>query len=178
MSPNTPGLHHVTAISGDPRATTEFYVGTLGLRFVKRTVNHDATDTHHIYFADHEGAPGTTITFFPQGPDGRTGTVGAGQVEATTYAIPTNSVEFWIERLAAHDVEVARDDRAGESVLGFDDPDGIRIELIATDDETVDTTPWPDSPVPPEHQLQGFHSVTLAADRLDATERVLVDVMG
>lgn len=41
MPPTTPGLHHVTAIAGSPERNADFYVGTLGLRFVKRTVNHD-----------------------------------------------------------------------------------------------------------------------------------------
>jgi catechol 2,3-dioxygenase-like lactoylglutathione lyase family enzyme len=34
-----PGLHHVTAIASDPQRNLDFYVGLLGLRFVKRTVN-------------------------------------------------------------------------------------------------------------------------------------------
>lgn len=35
------GIHHVTAISGDPAATVRFYGDTLGLRLVKQTVNFD-----------------------------------------------------------------------------------------------------------------------------------------
>jgi len=42
----TPGLHHVTAIGGDPERNAAFYVDTLGLWLVKRTVNHDDTDTY------------------------------------------------------------------------------------------------------------------------------------
>nr|WP_276277724.1 VOC family protein [Halomicroarcula sp. SYNS111] len=36
MTPTTPGLHHVTAIAGDPQRNADFYVGVLGLRFVKK----------------------------------------------------------------------------------------------------------------------------------------------
>ncbi len=32
------GLHHVTAIAGDPRRNLRFYTQVLGLRFVKKTV--------------------------------------------------------------------------------------------------------------------------------------------
>jgi len=32
------GLHHVTAIASDPQRNLDFYVGLLGLRFVKRAV--------------------------------------------------------------------------------------------------------------------------------------------
>src|ERR1700761_9327901 len=35
------GLHHVTAITGDAPVNVDFYVGTLGLRLVKKTVNQD-----------------------------------------------------------------------------------------------------------------------------------------
>jgi len=35
MTLTTPGLHHVTAIAGDPERNAEFYVDTLGLRFVR-----------------------------------------------------------------------------------------------------------------------------------------------
>lgn len=35
------GIHHVTAITGDPQRNIEFYANNLGLRFVKLTVNQD-----------------------------------------------------------------------------------------------------------------------------------------
>jgi glyoxalase family protein len=36
-----PGIHHVTAIAGDPIRNLDFYGNVLGLRFVKKTVNFD-----------------------------------------------------------------------------------------------------------------------------------------
>ena len=63
--PRVHGLHHVTAIAGDPRENLDFYTGVLGLRLVKRTVNQDAIDTYHFFYADAEGSPGTDLTFFP-----------------------------------------------------------------------------------------------------------------
>jgi catechol 2,3-dioxygenase-like lactoylglutathione lyase family enzyme len=38
MNPSITGLHHVTAIASDPQRTLDFYVGLLGLRFVKHAV--------------------------------------------------------------------------------------------------------------------------------------------
>ena len=35
------GLHHVTAITGEPQRNLDFYTDVLGLRFVKKTVNFD-----------------------------------------------------------------------------------------------------------------------------------------
>lgn len=41
MTPTIPGLHHVTAITGDAQRNVDFYCGTLGLRLVKLTVNFE-----------------------------------------------------------------------------------------------------------------------------------------
>jgi len=38
---NVPGIHHVTAITGDVQKCTDFYVGVLGLRFIKKSINQD-----------------------------------------------------------------------------------------------------------------------------------------
>ena len=65
MDSKIPGLHHVTAIASDPQRNLDFYVGLLGLRFVKRTVNFDDPGTYHFYFGDRRGTPGTILTFFP-----------------------------------------------------------------------------------------------------------------
>src|SRR2546422_6270505 len=59
------GIHHVTAIASDPQRNLDFYVGLLGLRLVKRTVNFDDPETYHLYFGDEVGNPGSIMTFFP-----------------------------------------------------------------------------------------------------------------
>lgn len=59
------GIHHVTAIAGRPQRNHDFYTRTLGLRFVKRTVNFDDPATYRFYFGDETGSPGTILTFFP-----------------------------------------------------------------------------------------------------------------
>src|ERR1700733_9133848 len=80
-------VHHVTAIASDPQRTLDFYVGMLGLRLVKRTINFDDPTTYHFYFGDAIGTPGTILSFFPW-PGARRGARGAGEVEATAFAIP------------------------------------------------------------------------------------------
>ncbi|WP_226481586.1 ring-cleaving dioxygenase [Natrinema amylolyticum] len=178
MSPNTPGLHHVTAIAGDPQENADFYVGTLGLRFVKRTVNHDDTGTYHFYFGDGEGSPGTNITFFPWTEQGRQGRFGAGQTQTTAYGIPADSVDYWRDRLESKGVEFEAEERFDETVLRFADPDGIELELVTAPDAEFDATPWEDGPVPTDHQLRGFYGVTLAVDDYGPTEAILTDVLG
>src|SRR5439155_10552291 len=99
------GLHHVTAIAGDPQTNVEFYTTVLGLRLVKQTVNFDAPDTYHLYYGDEVGHPGTILTFFPwrAAPKGRKGT---GQVTMTAFSIPEESVAYWRNRLSQHGVAV------------------------------------------------------------------------
>ena len=76
MNMQVHGIHHVTAIAGDPQANVDFYAGVLGLRLVKVTVNYDDPHTYHLYYGDEEGHPGTILTFFPWpgAPRGRAGT--------------------------------------------------------------------------------------------------------
>lgn len=58
------GVHHVTAITSDPQRNVDFYANTLGLRFVKLTVNHDDPTSYHLYYGDEIGHPGTFLLFF------------------------------------------------------------------------------------------------------------------
>ena len=168
----TDGIHHVTAISGDPTRNATFYIETLGLRLVKQTVNHDDTHTYHLYFGDGEGTPGTNITFFPWTDEGRSGEFGAGQTQYTAYAVPAGSLDYWADRLADQSVDAERVTVFGEERLRFTDPDGIGLELVPTDAERPGT-PWADSPVPAEHQIVAFAGVTLALEDPSVTAEVL-----
>ena len=64
MNPKTHGIHHITAIAGDPQKNVHFYVGILGLSMVKKTVNFDDLYTYHLYYGDENGSPGTIRHFF------------------------------------------------------------------------------------------------------------------
>jgi glyoxalase family protein len=171
------GLHHVTAIASDPQRNLDFYVGLLGLRFVKRTVNFDDPGTYHFYFGDNRGTPGTILTFFPW-PGVRRGIRGTGQVEATAFAIPPESVGYWLERLKQHHVTAEKTStRFGEEVIRLLDPDGLMIELIGSNSHgNVDL--WPDSHVPPEHAVRGFYSVSAALEGYEKTARLLTETFG
>jgi glyoxalase family protein len=59
------GLHHITAVAGDPQTNADFYQQVLGQRLVKTTVNFDDPTTYHLYYGDLFGTPGTILTFFP-----------------------------------------------------------------------------------------------------------------
>jgi glyoxalase family protein len=57
------------------------------------------------------------------------------------------------------------------------DPDGILIELIASSSHGG-FEPWPESPVPAEHTLRGFHSVSAALEGYERTARLLTESFG
>jgi len=174
MNIKIPGLHHVTAIASDPQRNLDFYVGLIGLRFVKRTVNFDDPGTYHFYFGDRRGTPGTILTFFPW-PGVRRGIRGTGQVEATAFAIPPDSIEFWLERLKQQHVTAEKTaTRFGEEVIRLLDPDGLMIELIGSSSHE-EIVPWPDSPIAAEHALRGFHSVSAALEGYERTARLLTE---
>lgn len=171
------GLHHVTAISGDPRETLHFYTQVLGLRLVKTSVNQDAPDTYHLFFADGAGSPGTDMTFFPWS-DMQQGTPGAGQVVEVPFAVPAGSLPFWRDRLAEHDVETREEEtRFGETTLPFVDPHGLRLALVETSDPR-EFVAWTESPVPEKHQIRGIHAVRMWERDLAPTETLLTQVMG
>ncbi|HEX3747444.1 MAG TPA: ring-cleaving dioxygenase [Bryobacteraceae bacterium] len=177
MNKQISGIHHITAIAGDPQTNINFYAGLLGLRLVKLTVNFDDPTTYHLYYGDGVGHPGTILTFFPW-PSAPKGRRGAGQVTGTAFAIPADAIDFWSDRLAAHGVAVEGPfDRFGEKVLAFSDPDGMGVELIATAAAPADRA-YDAGPVPLKFAIRGFHSATLSEADRAATASLLADTMG
>src|SRR5438270_2173039 len=176
MPASVPGIHHVTCITGDVQRNVDFYVGVLGLRFIKKTVNFDVPDTYHIYFADYLGTPGTAMTFFGW-PHLPWGAQGAGQVAAVSFAVPRDSLDFWAARLHDFGVEVAETHRFDIDALTFRDPDQMRLELVgeASDDRW---TPWEDGPVAPENAIRGFHCVRLLVQEEGPTAHFLTETFG
>lgn len=167
---HTDGIHHVTAVAGDPVANVRFYADVLGLRLVKRTVNFDDTSTYHLYYGDETGSPGTAMTFFPFA-GARPGRPGRGQAVATAFVVPEGSLGYWADRLSDADATASdRTDRFGAGVLPFEDPDGQPLELVEGE---TSVEPWADGPVPIEHGIRGFHGVTLQSAAPDSTGRVL-----
>jgi glyoxalase family protein len=155
---DTPGVHHVTGIVGDAQATVDFYAGTLGMRFVKRTVDFEDRFAYHLYFGDETGAVGSVLTFFPF-PGEVPGRVGTPQIATASLAVPPESLDYWQDRFAERAVEHDQPtERFGERVLPFRDPEGTHLELVATDGPTE---PWTGGEVPTEHAVRGVHGVAV-----------------
>jgi len=173
------GIHHVTAISGHPQTSVNFYNSLLGLRLVKLTVNFDDPTTYHLYFGDELGRPGTILTFFPwaDAPKGHRGT---GQVVTTSFLIPKNSVDYWKNRLKNNNVIVKGPfNRFDEQVLTVYDSDGLELELVAhSSAEDRDLNVWNDGGVPIEYAVRGFYSVTLSEEGFERTAGILEEELG
>ncbi len=171
------GLHHITAVARDPQRNVNFYRNLLGQRLIKKTVNFDVPDTYHFYYADYLGTPGSVMTHFAW-PKTRRAVRGNGTTTAMAYSLPAGSLGFWQEYLERNNVKTEPiETRFGADVLAFDDPDGLRIELIESS-PVPGIQPWPEGPIPAQHELQGFHSATLWLDDIQATADLLTGSMG
>ena len=171
------GIHHVTAICGDPQRNIDFYTGILGLRLVKVTVNFDDPSSYHFYYGDATGSPGTLLTFFAW-PNSQTGIHAAPQATAVAFVTSKNSVGDWKTYLEKHGVAVSDIQvRFGQQLISFSDPDGLTIEII--EDSTPEhSKAFAESGLPETTLLYGIHSVTLTEHNDDLTLKYLSEVMG
>jgi glyoxalase family protein len=170
------GIHHVTAISGNPRKNIKFYK-ELGLRLVKKTVNFDDPGTYHLYYGDESGTPGTILTFFPW-EHAAAGRAGVGQTQQTAFRVPARSIGYWTHRFIEKGItHEALEKRFGETVLSFTDPDGMSLALVGAPGAEKEKA-WSNGDVPAEHAIRGFHGVTLLIEDAANTGAILTDVLG
>ena len=173
---NVGSIHHVTAIASSAQRNLDFYAGFLGLRLVKKTVNFDDPYTYHLYYGDEHGHPGTILTFFPwEGV--RRGQRGVGQVATISFAIQTTALAFWIDRLSTRNLRFTKEERFGEAILAFEDPDGLSLELVAHEG-TSSSFAWGRGPIAVEHAIRGFSGVTLWEENVGDTEVLLTRRLG
>jgi glyoxalase family protein len=171
------GIHHITVMAGNPQANYDFYTQGLGLRFIKKTVNFDAPDVYHFYYGDETGTPGTILTFFPF-PDARRGKRGAGEISKISFRIPSYSLDYWVDRLAALAISFnGPSTNFGSPYISFLDPDGMLVELVS--DPIADSIRgWNNGEIPEEHSIRNFSGVEFLLNDSVATEKLLVDVLG
>jgi glyoxalase family protein len=171
--PDLRGFHHITAITGDAPLNVDFYCRVMGMRMVKKTVNFDAPEVYHLYYADESGSPGSVLTFF-EFPGARRGQAGAGMIHRIAWAVAgESSLHFWSERLLGEGIRADRRDGA----LRFDDKEGLGLELVATDSGDPPLRAAA-AEIPIEHALLGFAGVRAFGAGSGPTASVLTDVLG
>jgi glyoxalase family protein len=170
------GIHHVTVLASDPQRNVDFYAGFLGTRLIKQTVNFDAPDVYHLYYGDETGRPGTILTFFPF-PDAVRGRSGSGEISAVAFSIPPGSAGYWTGRLGRKGIPFrGPGSRFGESVLSFQDPDGMVVELV--EDPAAAGAGWSGGPVDAERAIRRLHGITMRHGSLAPTEAFLTGGLG
>jgi glyoxalase family protein len=177
MSLQIQGIHHITALAGDPQRNADFYTSALGLRLVKKTVNFDAPDVYHLYYGDTAGTPGTLLTFFPF-PGATRGRRGTGEISAVAFTVPPSSLNFWVHRFSALDIHVdGPEQRFGSEILTIQDPDGMCVELVPG--TSVDPVqPSGDGSVPEEYAITRFTGATMTLAALEPTDEILRNLLG
>ncbi|HXA41363.1 MAG TPA: VOC family protein [Candidatus Solibacter sp.] len=171
--PDLLGFHHITAITGDAPRNVDFYCRVMGMRMVKKTVNFDAPEVYHLYYADEVGTPGSVLTFF-EFPGARRGQAGAGMIHRVGWHVGGQaSLDFWGERLSSAKVPVDRDDGS----LRFIDPEGLGLELVADGSSDTPLRAVADD-IPAEYALLGFSGVRSYAARPKDSGELLLGLMG
>ncbi len=170
------GIHHVTAMAGDPQKNLDFYAGVLGLRMLKKTVNFDAPDVYHFYYGDENGQPGTILTFFPF-ENIQKGRRGKGMLNVTTFSVPSSSISYWVQRLKQFDVnhKQAQERFSSEMVIYLEDPDGLGLELVFNDKDSRPGFSY--GAIPLENSIKGFYSVEIWQEGYERTAGLLTEVM-
>lgn len=174
------GHHHISMITKSANKNNHFYRHVLGLRRVKLTVNQDDASMYHLFFGDKTGSPGTELSFFEIPPAGKTHR-GTNAITRIGLLVPSeDSLHYWQSRLdengVAHSGVVTY---AGRPALKFEDPEGLRLVLLAANGEKVaHWETWLKSEVPAEHQIQGMGPVEITVRRLEKLANTLTDVFG
>lgn len=171
------GIHHITASAGNPQQNLNFYGGLLGLRLVKKTVNFDDPSTYHLHYGDGTGRPGSVITFFTY-ENMKQGQPDRGQAIAVSFSVPQESMQFWMDYLQDQGVEIVDPfERFGKHIIGFQDPDGLHLELVG-DPAASSADGWTGGPVPAKHAIRGLHGATFAEDNAQPTGLLLTEFLG
>lgn len=167
------GIHHISTMTADGRAATDFVTGVLGLRLAAKTVNQDAPDMYHLFFTDEDASAGSDLTMFetrglPVGRDG------AGMVHRIVFRVASpEAIDFWAQRLTRYGLP----NRRAGGTLTFEDAEGLGFELVV--DESGDPPLRARHPqIPEEVALRGFDGVRMFSRAPERSGIVLTDVLG
>lgn len=168
------GIHHVTALAGNPQKNIDFYAGILGLRLVKKTVNFDAPEVYHFYYGDEMGMPGSILTFFPYGNIAK-GRHGKGMLNTTSFSVPMSSFDYWLERLKKFGVNFKPPQQRfnDEAYIYFEDEDGLGLELVFNDKDERKGFSYGHIPI--EYAVKGFYNVEIWEEGYERTAALLTE---
>jgi glyoxalase family protein len=176
---NLHGIHHVTAITGEPDRNYDFYTRVLGLRLVKKTVNQDDLSAYHLFYADKLGSPGTDITFFDW-PRTVANRPGADSISRTLFRVANDdALAFWTERLTDNGAPITDDGTLDDArYLSFEDPEGQKLAIVVDDGAPFHGEVWTTDEISADSAIRGFYGVELTVNALSQVEPVLTRLLG
>jgi glyoxalase family protein len=143
---------------GGAQEDVDFHTGTLGLRFIKKTVLYDGSlPIYHLYYSNAQGDASSVVTTFPFRQAGIKGRRGTNQARELHLAAPSTSLDFWHERLASRGVEVQDAEVLDQRRLLLHHPCGIEYALVGVDGDPREG--YGGSDVPAEHAIHGIYGV-------------------
>lgn len=170
------GIHHITAIAGNPQRNLDFYTGVLGMRLVKKTVNFDAPEVYHFYYGDSTGSPGTILTFFPY-TGIQKGRRGKGMINTIGLSVSYSSLNFWENRLKNSGIKYSspRERFNKEVSFYFEDYDGLGLELVFNNEDK--RKGFSNGHIPEEYSIKGFYNVEIWEEGYERTAGLLTGQM-
>ena len=92
------------------------------------------------------------------------------------FSVPAGSLDFWANRFAENKVKHDQPvERFSEIMLPFQDPDGLKLNLIVPGKEDA-RQPWETGEIKSDAAVKGFHSITLTLRDVKPTAEVLTEI--
>lgn len=152
------GSHHATLSVGAAQEDVDFHTGTLGLRFIKKTVLYDGSlPIYHLYYSNAAGDASSVVTTFPFRQAGITGRRGTNQARELHLAVPSTSLDYWHQRLTERGLDVVDAEVGGRRRVLLHHPCGIEYALVGVEGDP--RRGYGDGGVPEEHAIHGIHGV-------------------
>ena len=176
MSTLVKGLHHVTLCPGRAQEDVDFFTRVLGQRLVKQTVLMDGSiPIYHFYYGNADADVGSIATTFPYAR--RHGRAGSGQVSATSYAVPPDTLRFWTDHFDRHGVEHSGAlERFGQPFVRARHPAGLLVEIV--EDSCDGRRPWATREIGADVGTRGFFGVVMSVRDVVEQEAFLSEALG
>lgn len=165
------GFHHITAVASNAQRNIDFYTRVLGLKLVKATLDPNDSSSYLLYYGDVSGA----LISFVVWPHAEKGRLGSNIVASISLKVPQSSLGFWLDRFVQNRVEFqSPDTKFGSKYISFNDPDGLTLELVATQEQVVIE---PSSDIPAESMVLGINNISVWLEETEDTEYVLGTIL-
>ena len=157
---------HAVQIWNRTRAKAAPLAG-LGARIVDRP--HDLAGVDVLFTMVSTGADLEQVLF---GAEGAASAANAPRIVVDCSSIGVREGEAFRTRLGERGVRV---EECGPDAIRFDDPSGLRIELVAGNDRRA---PWSGAGIDAAMAVRGLHSVTMVVRSLGHTRELMTGLLG